>query len=256
MAVIGNSGRKSVLGDDASLYQEEEHKNEKQKWSEMGWKQRFRYFADYYLLKTAILVFVAGISIALIWNFFRPQKETVLSVAVVDNFLVPEELERMQEEMASRYVTDEDSQQVRLDDSYGSGYEAETKLQAYITTGGIDLIITNEDHFREMAELGMFVDLNESMPELTEDFPDSVCRAVLREDDDTSSLDSESGIREPETVTADGTEKIAGAYGMRITECSGFRDAWYSDSEAVIGIVVNSEQKDNAMDYIKTMFRQ
>ena len=63
-------------------------KTEKQKWLEMNKEQRKQYFLDYYLFPVSVAGILIAVAALLGWHFFlKPQAESVLYVAVVDDSL-------------------------------------------------------------------------------------------------------------------------------------------------------------------------
>lgn len=288
MALVGKSSRQSVLDEEASIYQTAENKTEKQKWSEMDNKTRLRYFADYYLLKCVIiLAAVAGLCVVL-WTILKPQKEKMIFLAVVEDSLIPEGKTALEQQMEDLFITDADTQEIRIDDTFPTGYETEAKLAAYLNAKEIDLLVTNEEHFKEMASLGSFEDLSVFMPELTQAYPELLCwtKGYVEDDEDrtqdnwnsqtdtdtnerSNAADNRNDTQQTEHanapvdgVTAQAGERAAAdmddaqikAYGIRITDCEDFTGAWYSDTEAVMGVIVNSQRKDHAKTVLAQFF--
>ena len=106
MALIGKNNHESVLREDASLFQVQETKTEKQKWKEMSWKQKLQYFRDYYFFKCLLCCFAAVLVFSFVWNALKPKKEQVLSAAVVHNFLAPEEKTKLEQHISELLITD------------------------------------------------------------------------------------------------------------------------------------------------------
>ena len=258
MAVIGNNNRKSVLEEDASLYRAKDEKTEKQKWSEMNREERVNYFMDYYFLKCLALLLVIGVVAGIVKHMLEPQTPVVMSVAVVENSLTPDGEPAFREFLEQLCITDEGNQEVVLDDDYPTGYESLAKLQAYFNTNGIDLIITNEEHFKEMAEIGYFEDLNALMPEFAKARENYLCYAP-EPTDDTSATELSETNAQTDTVSGENaadTEPTLRAYGVRITDCAAFKDAWGYDSEAVAGIVVSKANEENAEKVLTALFEE
>lgn len=230
MALIGKNNRRSVLDEDASLFQVQENKSEKQKWKEMDRSQKLQYFTDYYLVKCIICIAAAAAGCLFIWNILKPQKEQMLFLAVVQNSLVPEEKENLEQAVSDLLISDPKNQEIRIDDTFPSGYESDAKLSAYLAAQEIDLIITNESHFQNLAERGTFEDLNTVMPEFAKKH--------------TGLLYWTDGYSDENSDTETSVTK---AYGIDITDSEIFKDSWYSDEKAIIGITINSPRKDNAI---------
>ena len=108
MALFGNNNRHSVLDDNSIL----------------------RYFKDYYLLKCVIVSAIIITTSIVLWSILGPRKETELFVAVIQNTLVPEEKENLAQKLNDLFITAPDKQDVKLDDTFYSKYDSETKFAA------------------------------------------------------------------------------------------------------------------------------
>ncbi len=252
MSLFGKSGRQSVLDDDSAFYQPQIKKSEKQKWLEMDAKQRLRYFMDYYLLKSIFLVSGIIIAVVILWSLIRPQKDRMLFLAIVQNSLLTEGKEQLEQELGDVLITDPARQEIMLDDSFPTGYETEAKLMAYVGSKEVDLIVTNETYFKQLAENGAFEDLNEFLPGLAEEHADLLYWTDAYIENSSTSNDESEKIGADAGQKPDSNDQIQKAYGIRITDCRAFKKAWYDESEAVAGIVVNSQRKENA----KTAFTE
>lgn len=251
MALFGNNNRHSVLDDNSPLYQKQEIKSEKQKWSEMDAKQRLRYFKDYYLLKCVIVSAIIITTSIVLWSIWGPRKETELFVAVIQNTLVPKEKENLAQKLNDLFITDPDKQDVKLDDTFYSKYDSETKFAAYLNAREIDLIITNEEYFKELASTNAFDDLYETMPKFAEKNKDLLYWTQgYVEEEASMSMDIDN------TTNKNTNDKNKHAFGIKITNTSSFHNAWNESSEAVIGVVKNSEQKENAKKALEEILIQ
>lgn len=233
MALIGNNNHKSVLDENASLFQNTEKKSEKQKWAEMNSSQKLYYFFDYYLLKCIFTAAIAAVSILFIWNILKPQKEQKLFLAVVHNSLISEDEERLDQVLTELLVTDSETQEIHIDDSFAEGYATDAKLSAYLAAQEIDLLITNETHFQELAKTGCFEDLNNVIPEIDSQNKDLFCWS---------------------SVSADSDSEHTGAYGIDITDSEFLKNSWYSEEKAIIGIIQGSMKKENAILTLSELF--
>lgn len=239
MALVGKNNSHSVLDEDASIYQIQEEKSEKQKWSELDSSQRLHYFIDYYLLKCLICITAVAVAGMFIWNIVKPKKERMIFITVVENSLIPEGKEHLEQQLTEMFITDPDKQEIRIDDTFPAGYESDAKLSAYMNAQEIDLLITNENRFQELAKTECYEDLNEILPELTRKYPELLCRAEgYTEEDSDSSHESDASK----------------AFGINITACHAFRETWFSEEKAVIGIIRNSQQKENAKKVLTELF--
>jgi len=243
MALIGKSSRQSVLDDGASLFQVQEEKSEKQKWSEMDPGQRLHYFIDYYLLKCIIGIGLISIACIVLWTVFKPQKDRKLFFAIVHNSMIPEEKESLEQLFTELFVTDPKQQEIRVDDSFPAGYESDAKLSAFLAAKEIDLIVTDEEHFQTLAKNDCFVDLEEFMPEFSKNHSEFLYRTEGYTEDTTA--EQTSSIEKAEN------EK---AYGIHVTDCPRIRKSWYQKEAAILGIVQNCKQPENAALALEKLF--
>lgn len=240
MALTGKNNHQSVLDDGASLFQITEEKSEKQKWSEMNAGQRIQYFADYYLLKCIICIIVTAVAGIILWTVFKPQKERELFLAVVHNTMIPEEKESLEQLLTELFVNDPQNQEVRVDDSFPSGYESDAKLSAFLAAEEIDLIITNETHFQALAQNDCFADLDEIMPEFT-----NTHRKFIYQ--------TEGYGEEP---SSDKSKELLKSYGINVTDCSFLKESWFQEEDAILGIVLNGKKQENASHTLEQLFSE
>lgn len=243
MALMGKSSRQSVLEDDASLFQIQEEKTEKQKWTEMDFKQRLHYFIDYYLLKCIICIGLAVFAGIVLWTVLKPQKDRELFLAVVHNSMIPEEKEALEQLFTEMFITDPKQQEIRVDDSFPVGYEADAKLSAFLAAQEIDLIVTNEEHFQALAKNDCFVNLEEFMPEFAKDHSEFLYRTEGYSEDTTT--------EETPSVKDIQNKK---AYGINVTDCTRIKQSWYQEDDAILGIVQNCKQPENAAAALEKLF--
>lgn len=241
MSLIGKSNHESVLNSDSLLYKSEQKKTEKQKWAEMDFRQRRQYFMDYYLLKFAIILIIAGTVILLLLSIFSPKKETLLSVCFLQQLDI-EEKNNLQNAFEKLLIQDTEKQEIRIDDYFPNRYESEIKLQAYLSGQDIDLIIAEEKQFAEFASFGYFADLNDCIPNADQLYGKLLYRTkgYVDRTEKNKTTDSTDQIEDNNTNDA-----MIRAYGLRIP--NHFFPSLKSDSSHLIaGIVVNSEQKNYA----------
>lgn len=230
MAFIGNNGRHSVLEEEALLFQEQEEKTEKQKWAELNHRQRLCYLKDYYLFKFLICIASAACVGFLVWSAIKPQKEPQLFFAMVHNMMLPEEKNALEQLFTELFITDPMHQEIHIDDSFPTGYESDAKLSTYLAANEIDLIVTNESHFQILAENAIFKDLNTCMSEFTKEH--------------SKYLYWTKGYAEE--VPSETSHLSVHAYGMDVSECERIKKVWHQEEKAILGIVTNCRQPENA----------
>ena len=253
MALMGKNNNRSAIDDDASLFQVPEAKSEKQKWSQMNTHQRLQYFRDYYLIKCLICIAAAGITAAVLWSTLRPQKERVLFIAVVQDYLTPQDKAQLKEQLEQKLVLDADRQEVQIDDVFPNGHESNAKLSTYLGAQEIDLIITNEDRFQELAEAGCFEDLNIYLPDFAKENADLLCWSsgsssenALTEDVNQDRPDLEESTLAGQVPAQTGPENKTAAYGIYLPDINLIQSNSDTDLGTVAGIVKGSLNKENA----------
>lgn len=148
--------KKTALDDDAEIYQKQEEKTEKEKWKQMDGKARMQYFVDYYLAKVIVAVIIIGIGASLLWHFFKPKDETVLYAAVIDESLDAGKLADMTSELEKICQADGKHQKVKIDDSFYLKDQALARLEVYIESKQVDVIIADQKTFKKLAGYGYF----------------------------------------------------------------------------------------------------
>lgn len=171
-------------------------KTEKQKWMEMNWEQRKQYFLDYYLFPVSVTVVILAIVCLLGWHFFlKPQPENVLYAAIVDDSLDEKKQEQATTEVSELLGADGKYKQVHIDDSFYLKDGALDKIQVYLHSQQIDVLILNQDVFEEFAGYGYFKSLDELTTENLAQKYDTEYEyaAGYKESDDISFEDHETG---------------------------------------------------------------
>ena len=141
-------------------------KTEKQKWMELNREQRKQYFLDYYLFPVSVAAVILAVVCLLGWHFFlKPQPENVLYAAIVDDSLDEKKQAQAVTEVSELLGADGKYRQVHIDDSFYLKDGALDKIQVYLHSEQIDVLILDQDVFEEFAGYGYF----RSLDELTED---------------------------------------------------------------------------------------
>ena len=141
-------------------------KTEKQKWMELNREQRKQYFLDYYLFPVSVAAVILAVVCLLGWHFFlKPQPENVLYAAIVDDSLDEKKQAQAVTEVSELLGADGKYRQVYIDDSFYLKDGALDKIQVYLHSEQIDVLILDQDVFEEFAGYGYF----RSLDELTED---------------------------------------------------------------------------------------
>ena len=152
--------KKTALDDEAEIYQKREEKTEKEKWKQMDRKAKAQYFVDYYLGKLIVAVIIIGIGASLLWHFFKPKDETVLYAAVIEESLDATKLADMTSELEKLCQADGRHQKVKIDDSFYLKDQALARLEVYVESKQVDVIIADQKTFKKLAGDGYFEDVD------------------------------------------------------------------------------------------------
>lgn len=243
--------KETILNDDASIYQKREEKSERQKFSEMKtFKDKINYFKMYYLKALLAGIVIAIFLIYLVYAVVSPKDKDLLRVAFVDYAFASE----VTDEMASDFIEAadielEEHEVVAFDGtSYqvsGSGnYNSATVLATHIMAKEIDIIIAPESTFQTYA-------FNGSAGSLTELLPSSLYAAV-------SDRFFISKVRQEDETLEDavGEDYVLGVYLDGTPFWEKYKHLVFTDERPVIGIIVNSEHKELAVEFLRYVFQK
>lgn len=232
--------KESALDDNASIYAPREEKSEKQKLKDMNLSEKLSYFKSYYLAKTIIGLVVIGLAVYLIYTIASPKPDTVLDTAIVNYPFSDETVDKITTDMNERLKLDANKENIMIDASYylGSGSDnseysigTQQKLSTYMYAGELDVIIAPESLFQSYVTAGFFAKLTDILPtELLTTLSDSIF----------------------ESTTEDTT--VAGAYGIYLDNTDLFKESSNAADRPVLGILVNSKNSDNGVEFLKYLF--
>lgn len=140
-------------------------KSEVRKWPEMDRQQKIQYLKDYYLLPAVGVILLIAVAVSLIWHVARPRTENLLYAAVIDESLDEKKLAQVTADMSNLLGADGKRKTVQIDDSFYVKDGALDKLQVYLHSQQIDVVILDRELFEEYAGYGYF----ESLDEVTEE---------------------------------------------------------------------------------------
>ncbi len=155
-------GKKTRLDDGADIYQQRREVSERQKWKELDGAGKLAYFRDYYLMKLigalAAVLLLGGI----IWSSLHSNGGYDLYAAVMSGAVEQEKLAYLTGEAESRLTeAGIEKPSVLIDTNFPVSALSVQKLQVYVASGEIDVILTRDDTFTGMAGFGYFKDLRE-----------------------------------------------------------------------------------------------
>ena len=217
-------------------------KSEKQKWMEMNCEQRKQYFLDYYLFPVSVTAVILAVVFFLGWHLFlKPSEQNVLYAAVVDDSLDQEKQTQPVRDMEDVLGADGKYKQVHIDDFFYLKDGALDKIQVYLHSRQIDVMILEKDVFEKFAGYGYFQNLNELTEEnLAEKYDvNYVYAAGCRDTDEVSFEDHETGQGEAE------------AYGLSLDGENRFTDMTGGYLEhPVFAVAVDAPNPGNALKFL------
>ena len=217
----------------------DEHETFRKSMKEMTGAERFRYFCDYYLIRTLAIMAAAGAVFWLIWHFTHLPDEPALYAFVFNDLFESDGKSEIIGGLAERLSADEDM--ILLDDGYDVGSEGDMQISTLLANERLDLIICPYDEFVKLAGEGTFFDLREVLgnslyEEYENDFvnaPGYEERSLSFEDDPFHEAGNGAGESRP--------------YGYVISKSERYASVSLTGDEFICGIVSNSKHRDNAV---------
>jgi len=235
--------KKTRLGDDAAIYQQRNtQKSEKEKLKNMPWKKRFGYIWDYYkYYGLAVILAVIFISY-IIYTIVKPRTETKLYAVIINNTIEDTVWDEYEQKMTEYLELDPETEKVILSSDYyfnGAVDYAASMQQvflAHLTAAEIDVVIAPLSVFSGYVKEGLFVPLSDQLP--TDLYSSLTDKFYLSDTEDNPRVS---------------------AYGIYLTDTKLFKQhslAPTDDDPFLIGIVANSENKKNAIEFIRYIYNE
>ena len=238
---------KTVLTDDSEIYNKDA-KNEKECIEEMSKEDKWKHFKEYYLLKiiliAAAVIFVGYLLYSML---LKPRDENVLYVAVIDETLDSDEKEALVEQLKKIYGADGDSKKVIINDNFYTKEDAYTKLEVYLSSQVVDVIIADEEVFKQLAAMGYMLDLSQLEEDKREGFDKYYYSTAGYLEDESAEIsfeDNETGKGE------------VLPYGITLDESEQFNKMSKYIENPIAGIVVISKQVENASVFLELLINE
>lgn len=216
-------------------------KSEVRKWPEMDRQQKIQYLKDYYLLLAVGVILLIAVAVSLIWHVARPRTENLLYAAVIDESLDEKKLAQVTADMSNLLGADGKRKTVQIDDSFYVKDEALDKLQVYLHSQQIDVVILDRELFEEYAGYGYFESLDEVTEEdLEKKYGESYQYAAgYKEDDEVSFEDHENGQGEVKP------------YGISLSGDNRFTEMSEYIKNPVFAVAVGTKNPENALKFLE-----
>ena len=232
--------KNTTLDDSASIYQPRQKQTEKQKFSEMTFKEKVTYFNDYYKVKAIVLIIAIIGIIYIVYNILTPDPKTVLHVDSTNNSIDMQTAEALGNNISDYLNLDKEKEHVVIDTSLYLGNSetmssfdiaSETKLVTQFSAGEIDILIAPEAVFTKYAKLGFFSKLSDQLTtEMCSNLADSFFYTQTEE------------------------SPAKGAYGIYLKGSKIYDKNGQPIENPVLGITANSKYSENAVEFIKYIF--
>lgn len=160
---------KSVLEEEASIYQKREEKTEKEKWKDMDSREKRRYFMDYYFIKIVIgIIAVAGIAY-FAYSMLKPKMPVAFYMAYIYGKIDDEGGAQVREDFAEFSGINLEEEDIVISDQFytdeTNGLSAKEKIMALSYTQQLDIVVAEEENFEELASNGNMVNLKDYLGE-------------------------------------------------------------------------------------------
>lgn len=221
-------------------------KSEVRKWPEMDRQQKIQYLKDYYLLPAVGVILLIAVAVSLIWHVARPRTENLLYAAVIDESLDEKKLAQVTADMSNLLGADGKRKTVQIDDSFYVKDEALDKLQVYLHSQQIDVVILDRELFEEYAGYGYFESLDEVTEEdLEKKYGESYQYAAgYKEDDEFSFEDHETGQGEVKP------------YGISLSGDNRFTEMSEYIKDPVFAVAVGTKNPENALKFLEYLMEE
>lgn len=221
-------------------------KSEVRKWPEMDRPQKIQYLKDYYLLPAVGVILLIAVAVSLIWHVARPRTENLLYAAVIDESLDEKKLAQVTADMSNLLGADGKRKTVQIDDSFYVKDGALDKLQVYLHSQQIDVVILDRELFEEYAGYGYFESLDEVTEEdLEKKYGESYQYAAgYKEDDEVSFEDHETGQGEVKP------------YGISLSGDNRFTEMSEYIKDPVFAVAVGTKNPENALKFLEYLMEE
>lgn len=221
-------------------------KSEVRKWPEMDRQQKIQYLKDYYLLPAVGVILLIAVAVSLIWHVARPRTENLLYAAVIDESLDEKKLAQVTADMSNLLGADGKRKTVQIDDSFYVKDGALDKLQVYLHSQQIDVVILDRELFEEYAGYGYFESLDEVTEEdLEKKYGESYQYAAgYKEDDEVSFEDHETGQGEVKP------------YGISLSGDNRFTEMSEYIKDPVFAVAVGTKKPENALKFLEYLMEE
>lgn len=229
--------KQTRLDESANIYQHKEIMSEKDKLRDMSTKEKFHYLWEYYRYQGLLILLSISLIIYIIYKIVTPNVETRFYAAFVNNTINPDLLEDYQQDFHGHLKLDPELEEVFFNNTFYLGSPTEYSmtmrqaLYTYVAAKEIDVIIAPEDEFIQMTHNALFEDLSDQLP-----------------------TDLYSSLTNHFYISSNSEDPVERVYGIYLTETDLYKNNTNTTTPYIIGIVANSNYKENSVEFIRYLF--
>lgn len=226
--------RKTVLDDDATLYNRKHDTVTKEDLKNLPFKQKLHYFKDYYA-KIVIATVVVLIGVIMILNETIFNRQTcVMAVATLNDCQIVRSEELT--EVLNEHFAAEKNDYSNISYYDLSQYNMNMAYVTHTATGGLDIQICSKEEFESSAGRGLLMDLSEFLPEnMYEQLSDRILEGRYVEEDYNTG-----------EVTYGDYQPL----GIDITDSKLLQEYGAIGEELILCVIVTSPNQENALKAI------
>lgn len=227
--------KQSKLDEQAVIYQPRKELTEKEKLSEMNFKEKLSYLWEYYKVHALVTVGAIALIIYIIYEIVTPDVKPQFYAAIINSLVDKQTLENYGLEFSEYLKLDPETEEVQLNDTFyldSGDYNVTTILTTYLAAGEIDVIIAPESEFEHYATTGYMAKLSDELP-----------------------TDVYSALTDYFYITDTEEDAKHNAYGIYLTDTDLFKGLEYNSEPYILGIVPNYSHEENTIDFIRYLFK-
>jgi hypothetical protein len=231
--------KQTRLDDNAQIYHPLKQQSEKEKLREMTFHQKLSYLWDYYKLYALAVVAAILLISYFIYNTVTPDIKTKFYAAMIDNSIDAQILEQYQADFSEYLNINPKRENIQLNSSFYLNSDTEYSMNmneiftTYLSTGQIDVIIAPESVFSKYCSIGYLDKLSEQLPtDIYSSLTDYFYIAATEDDPDKD------------------------VYGIILSDTELYKNHSVNSEPYILGIVPNSKNKDNSIEFLKYLFKK
>ncbi len=232
--------KQTRLNENAEIYQQRKDQSEKEKLSEMDFKKKVSYLWEYYKLHALVTVIIIATGAYIVKEIVTPNIETKLYAAVINNSIEPQVLEEYQQAFSEYLQLDPTREEVNINPQFYMNGDTEYSMNmkqvlgAYVAAQDVDIIIAPKSDFETYSYYGYMEPMSDLLP--------------------TDLYSSLSNYFYIGTQEENPEENV---YGIYLSEAGLFKDnaKFTEDNPYVLGVIANSRRQNNAVEFIRYLFK-